>query len=470
MDLSPGDRRRGPGDATNPRPVPRSDCAGIRWPAVPRGANAQLLALAYQFDDSQWWPAGTVAAHQLSQLEPLLAHAARTVPFYRDRLRVLAGIKAGGLTMEAFRRIPVFERAHIQEAGDALHSTRVPEDHEPVTDASTSGSTGRPITVRKTAVTSLLYTALNLRFHLWHGRDMAGHAAAIQSLHGDLARIAEAGETRPWVPGYPAGPMSLLSISTPVGQQLDWLRRQDPHYLLTLPSNLRALLQLSAKGGVRLPRLREVITMAEMLEPDVRELCTEVWGVPVTDIYSCEEVGVIALQCPGHAHYHVQEESVLVEVLDDDGGPSAPGQVGRVVLTDLHNFAAPLIRYQNGDYAEAGAPCPCGRGLAVLNRVVGRTRNMLTLPSGDKQWPNLPSATLARLAPIGQLQLVQTTVQDIEVRLVMARPLTPAEETALTDFLTASFGHPFTYAITYVDEIERTPGGKFEAVISRLGD
>ena len=82
-------------------------------------------------------------------------------------------------------------------------------------------------------------------------------------------------------------------------------------------------------------------------------------------MYSCEEAGYIALQCPQAEHYHCQSESVLVEVLDDEGRPCTPGQVGKVVLTALHNFAMPLIRYENQDYAEVGPPCACGRGLPV---------------------------------------------------------------------------------------------------------
>ena len=128
---------------------------------------------------------------------------------------------------------------------------------------------------------------------------------------------------------------------------------------------------------MRLPGLREVRTLGEASTPDLRALCREAWGVPLVDVYSAEEVGYIALQCPEHEHYHVQAESVLVEILDERGAPAPPGETGRVVVTDLHNFAMPLVRYEIGDYAEVGEPCACGRGLPVLRRIVGRVRNML---------------------------------------------------------------------------------------------
>jgi phenylacetate-coenzyme A ligase PaaK-like adenylate-forming protein len=71
----------------------------------------------------------------------------------------------------------------------------------------------------------------------------------------------------------------------------------------------------------------------------------------------------------------VQSESVLLEIVDDAGRACAPGRAGRVVVTSLHNFATPLIRYELGDLAEFGAPCACGRSLPVISRVLGRSRS-----------------------------------------------------------------------------------------------
>jgi phenylacetate-coenzyme A ligase PaaK-like adenylate-forming protein len=88
--------------------------------------------------------------------------------------------------------------------------------------------------------------------------------------------------------------------------------------------------------------------------------------VNIADIYSEQEVGYIALQFPDYPYYHVQPENILVEVLDDNGNVCSSGDIGRVVITTLHNFTTPLIRYEIMDYAKVGEPCSCGRGLPVL--------------------------------------------------------------------------------------------------------
>jgi phenylacetate-CoA ligase len=123
----------------------------------------------------------------------------------------------------------------------------------------------------------------------------------------------------------------------------------------------------------RLARLREVRTFGELVEPRVREECLEIWGLNIVDIYSSQEVGYLALQCPDYIQYHVQSENVLVEVLDDANQPCEPGQIGRLVVTSLHNFALPLLRYEIGDYAEVGWPCQTASGVGPRSNYPART-------------------------------------------------------------------------------------------------
>ncbi len=178
-----------------------------------------------------------------------------------------------------------------------------------------------------------------------------------------------------------------------VDDQLAWLVRERPDYLLTHPTILDRLLRHSAETGVKPAGLKQVLTLSEILPPGLRDLCHELWGASIRDTYSSREVGYLALQCPEAQHYHLQSETVLVEILDAQGRRCAPGEVGRVVATPLHNVAMPLLRYDLGDYAEVGAEvgaeggtdagdaCRCGRGLAVVRRILGRRQNMLRLPA-----------------------------------------------------------------------------------------
>ncbi len=261
----------------------------------------------------------------------------------------------------------------------------------------------------------------------------------------------------------------MLGLTSSIAEQAEWLQRIDPGYVLAYPSLLAAVAEELDTDDSALPRLREVRCFGELLDGAKRRRFNERWNVPVSDIYSCEEVGYIALQCPEYGHYHVQAENVLVEVLREDGSSCEPGEIGRVVLTSLNNFAMPLIRYEILDFAEIGPPCPCGRGLPVLKRILGRQRNILTLPSGERRWPTFAEGERPEnLPPLFQFQIVQKTLRELEARVVRPSPFTPEEEHQMRAYLTRSLGHAFDVRFTYLDEIPRNPNGKYEDFRSEL--
>lgn len=446
-------------------PLPSAH-SSIAWPALPGPDAAMMVAVLQQFDQSQWWTAEAHFAQQLRQAGALLHHAYRQLPYYRDRLAQAGFVPGKALTPAVWARIPLLTRAGLQEAGPALYSPEIPERHGRSYEISSSGSTGRPVKAKGTRMVQFFWDALTLREHLWHRRDFAGHLAAIRSFPNGVAEYPDGTTSTVWgrsMKGvFETGLSSMLSIATRIDEQAEWLQRVQPDYLLTYPSALRELLIHCRDRGITLPKLREVRTLSELLAPDTRKLCREVWGLKIADMYSTQENGYLAFQCPEHEHYHVQAETALVEVLNAADEPCGPGEVGRVVVTSLHNFAMPMIRYVVGDLAEVGAPCPCGRGLPVLNRILGRVRNMLVYPDGRKAWALMGDMYYSEIPEIRQFQIVQHSLDDIEIKLVAERPLTPEEEQRVCGWFHQRSGHAFPVRVTYHQEIPRGPSGKFE--------
>ncbi len=444
----------------------RSDMQSVKWPAVPGVGASTALALQYQLARTQWWPPADLLRHQSRQLEVLLAYAYNTLRFWRSRLKAAGYSPQRPFTIESLQAIPLLTREDIQAHAGQLLSRASPAAHGPVTTGETSGSTGRPIVFYQNDLAQLFWRAFTLRDHVWHARDLRGKLAAVRA-------GVEAASTRGWGVAtdlaLETGTSVTLDIRTDIDAQLTWLQSENPHYLITHASNLRALAKRALERGIGIPGLRQVRSYAEALAPDVRDLCRRAWNAPLADVYSAQEVGYIALQCPRFEHYHVQAENLLVEILDADNKPCKLGEIGRVVVTSLHNFAMPLIRYDIGDYAEAGDVCPCGRGLPVLKHVAGRLRNMLTLPDGRQRWPSFPSHEWSRAAPVTQLQMVQKSRDLIILRVAAPRSLTTGEEAALIAALQTCLKHPFAMQIERVPEISRGPGFKFEEFISELG-
>jgi phenylacetate-CoA ligase len=377
------------------------------------------------------------------------------------------------LTPPQWGALPLLTRSDIQDAGPALRSTAIPPQFGAVHENRTSGATGQPVQVLRTALDGLLWQANTLRDHEWHGRDASLRFAAIRALAPGVAE-PPLGVTAPgWGAASEAvrvtGPSALLSLNADIAAQAAWIRRHAPGYLLTYPSNLAALLTHFARTGERLPGLRAVLTVGETVTPELRERCRDTLGVAIEDVYSSQELGYIALQCPVGGQYHVMAESVLVEVLDAAGNPCAPGETGRLVVSSLHNFATPLLRYELRDYATVGTPCACGRTLPVLARIAGRERNMLRLPDGTTHWPLVGFHRFREIAPVRQYQLVQHALQSVEVRLACDRALTAAEEAQLGAVIRAALGYPFELRFAYYQrELPRAANGKFEEFVCAI--
>jgi phenylacetate-CoA ligase len=451
--------------------TPRSRISDIVWPGIPGEAESILLAMQFQLEQSQWWPAETLTAQQFRQMDCLLRHAHQTVPYYREVFDEASVEPTQPLTPERWAQVPLLTRDALQDRMEDLLSTGLARQHGKTFQKKTSGSTGRQIQVTDTDANRVFWMAITLRDHLWHRRDFGGTLVAIRS--GRSAKDPlKVRDNKSWGPStgkiYQTGPSTVFYHLTPIDRQAELLQTRNPDYLLAYPSNAVRLAHYFRAQDLRLPNLREVLTYGESVLPETQSVCRETWDVPVSDMYSCEEVGYIALQCPQCDQYHIQSESLLVEVLDDEGHACAPGQIGKVVLTALHNFAMPLIRYQNQDYAEVGEPCPCGRGLPVLKRILGRERNMALATDGSRFWPHLSPEIWSTIGGIDEVQLIQKDVDRIEVIVVCQQPLDASGERDLTSALRGALGQAFRFSIRYQDEFPRHANGKYERFICQV--
>ncbi len=433
------------------------------FPPLEEGQRLSVFDIAEFLAETERWTAKRLAETQLRQATELVRYAQKLSPFHKNRLAEFVPEPGAVLTAEAFASLPLLSRDDVQTAKSSLFSAILPKGHGPTFDVHTTGSSGQPVHVRSTRYSSASNLAVTLRGHRWFGRDLGGANVTIKVVPGEHGRSKVKG----WAAGS-TGPSFIYSNRIPVSQLYDWLLRDDPHYLQCHPSILQELIHRSLDIGVKPVRLRDVRSMGEILEPGLVALCQREWGVPVRDNYSCEELATLALTCLEHDHLHIQAERALVEILDDDNRPCAPGEVGRVVVTGLMNFATPLIRYELGDRAIAGAPCPSGLGLGVIERIIGRERLPVVLPSGDRLFPVLDAEPLLLKGGVRQYQLVQTSVEEIDIKLVADDRLTDAAAAEISAHLQRNFGHPFQFNFDYVDEIPREPGGKFQIFKSEL--
>lgn len=438
----------------------RGDVPGNAWPPLFSTHTASLAALVHELDRSQWLDRSEIEARQYRQLGLLAAHLAGHNPHFRARLDA-AGLRAADIAAPAgLAALAPLTRQQAQIKDPSIFTPALPKGHGPTNKVNTSGSTGEPVIVHRTAINQLFWLGLTLRYHLWAEPDFRGRICAIR------ANLRNYGQHPDW--GSPvslffdSGEGLILGIETDVGFQLDKILAFRPTSLVVYPSNLVALLDEMDARGVAVPELARCRTVGETIAEGLRERVAAV-GAALYDCYSSEEVGYIALQCPDSDMYHIMSETLIVEVVDEDGRPCREGETGRVLVTDIHNHATPVIRYQIGDHAEVGPPCPCGRGLPTLRRILGRERNMIVKPDGTRHWPLTGYKRFRDIAPVSQYQFIQHAPDRIEVRLVTERPLVAAEEMGLKDAICAKLQYPFTLDLVYFEgRLPLGRNGKFE--------
>lgn len=424
------------------------------------------------FEQSQWLPAETIRQRQYEELGRLAAYAARESAYFRKRLK-RGNLTAAQLTSpEGLRRLPPLTRGELQNVGAALFCKQVPDAHLPLNEGKSSGSTGQPVEIKRTLLGQLYWGAAMMREHAWHGRDFTGRLMNIR------AAITQPIMRPDWGPPvslyHPSGQSLFIPLTYGSQQLADIIEGYKPNHLIIYPSTLKGIIDSCKEQGRTLPSIDHIWCISETLKPETRQEAARFFHARIEDDYSCNEIGIMALQCPSSTlddvMYHVMAEDILLELLDEDNQPCKEGQIGRVVLTSLHNYATPMIRYDIGDYAQAAGPCRCGRGLPTLRSIHGRRRNLALRPDGTRHFPPLTRMIFDSGLPIRQMQLIQHLLDDVEARLVVNNRFGATEEQQLRRAIQSGMDYPCPVRFTYFDHVlPRSASGKFEDFISHAG-
>jgi len=239
------------------------------------------------------------------------------------------------------------------------------------------------------------------------------------------------------------------------------------------PNAIALIANYIRDNGAPVPAVRTIMTGAAEILGHERKVLREVFGVEPYSDYSSSEVLEIASECSAHQGLHVSVEDIVLEILDEQDRPSPPGTEGRIVLTNLHNYGMPFIRYDTEDAGCAVAgDCPCGRTLPRISSLVGRRDQFLVTQSGNRVF--FGTLFLEDLAGLGmrQYQAVQETIGNVVMRLVPPPSATPADradlERKVLGMFESRFGYEIALQVLCVDRIEPTPAGKHLFLISKV--
>jgi phenylacetate-CoA ligase len=432
-----------------------------RWEGSPYLAHYRRL-LRTQYD-----PADAVRARQWDAVQAQIRHAYATVPFYRRRFAE-AGLRPADLsTPDDYQRLPVLTKADIRAHGAALRSTsfRGAALHR----KETSGSTGVPLVVYVDEASHQHKRGCTLRADEWSGWRFGERVAKLWGDRGGL-RPGWRGRLRNRLLERVTYLDTLKITDAALAGFAAELRRAPPSLIFGHAHSVYLFAEYVRRAGVVL-RPRGVISAAMVLHSWQRRAIEKAFACRVTNRYGCEEVSLIACECERHDGLHVNADGVYVELLRD-GQPVGVGEPGSVVVTDLTNRAMPLLRYQVGDVACWSArPCPCGRGLPLLERVEGREADYVVTPSGELiSGISLTDHLAVHIPGVAQVQIIQEEVSRLVFRIVRGPDFGPASLHRLRSLVVERFGPGVEFSCEYPERIPQEPSGKYRFCVSRVAN
>jgi phenylacetate-CoA ligase len=423
-------------------------------------------------EQSQWWPLERIQELQSVRLSRLITHAYEHVPYYR-RIMDDRGILPGDVQSAAdLSQFPVLTKSRIRAAGASLIADNV--ERKQLRFMSTSGSTGEPLDFYSTAEDQFSRgMARSFRAVGWAGVRIGDRHATLsrprhyrrkkeQVLHEVSRRVR-----RTLTLDY--GSLSDESLSSVIQQ----LRRERFSSLGGSPPLLSLVAGYIRAHGIDVPQVNAIVCGGEQLYLHERRLLQDIWGPQPHSKYSSFEVYDIASECDAHGGMHIQAEDVIVEVVEESDLPAPAGRTGTILLTNLHNYAMPFIRYEIGDIGAMDTnPCACGRSLPRLVGMVGRASELIVTRSGRRIFA--ADIDLESLAASGvrQYRLVQKDLDSVVAFIAWHDDIEPNVRAdralRLAERLRRSTGDDINVTVESVQRIEPTAAGKYLVVESRL--
>ncbi|MCC7352238.1 MAG: phenylacetate--CoA ligase family protein [Anaerolineae bacterium] len=416
---------------------------------------------------SQWWSPAELRALQEQKLQAMVAHAVAHVPFYRD-LFAARGLRAEDIyTVADLRRLPILTKEEVR----AAYPERIVTEGMPARQLlpySSSGSTGEPFRFVMTREEKARRWAALFRFWRWTGWDFGVPYAIIERGAHLAFKDSPAASL---VERYLTRVLPLPAFGVYDGNLSDYVKRIHrfhPAIVRGYSASIAHIAEYLAVQGERLP-LRAALTTGETLLPEQRALISDRFACPVFDGYGGEGME-IAFECERHEGWHLNAEGLIAEVVDDEGRPLPPGELGQLVLTNLSNAAMPFIRYNIQDLAALGAaPCSCGRGLPLLTRLEGRLVDVLVAPNGRRLVVQFFTRLFRAAEGVGQFQVIQSGRDLLRVKLVTTPAFNPAQRAFIERELQDYVGPQMAVRLELVDDIPPTLAGKRRFMVREEG-
>ncbi|MGD1094088.1 MAG: hypothetical protein ABSB35_19155 [Bryobacteraceae bacterium] len=410
-------------------------------------------------EKSQWWSPEEIRSYQWTELQKLFAHAFHSVPYYRRKYAAV-GFELNDLkTWKDFARLPILTREEVNAHREELCSNAFRGKLMP---HATGGSSGVPVRFFRTLESYDWRTACSDRAYEWSGWRLGERSVYLWGAAvGRVPRTAALKKKT-----YEHIRRQLIFNTFSHNAQVwntvyESIRRFKPVLVVGYVSSLLEFSRFLSSSAKTLSGLKGVITAAEPLSEKTRAYIADALGAPVFNTYGSREFMSIAGECSEHRGLHVHSENLLVETdLPPEQGAS------RILVTDLHNYGMPFIKYAMGDLGVLGeAPCTCGRGLPLLSSIDGRELDRVKTASGRFISCLYFVHLMKDLPEVLEFQVQQRSIEEISVSVVLAEGISAKSQALFDGEMKKVLGDQVNVKLVPVEHIARSQSGKHKVII-----
>ncbi len=347
---------------------------------------------------SQWLSPKKINDFQMEAVREILLHAKKTVPFYKEKLKGFDVLKIK--KQSDLANLPTISRKEFLDEGINAYSSEFQyAKKEDLRQRATSGSTGSAFTIkydeRAYDYLEAIYARafFSQKYNPFFPMAYYWYELLETKIHNRFGLFRR----------------QYISCSWTIGRQIAELIRLNPRYIHYFSSAIYYIARVIRPEDAKKIRPKVVFCHAEILSEKMRARIEKVFKTKVLDMYGTTEFVRMAWECPECRAYHVEDDSILLEILDENNKPCGPGKRGRFVVTGLANYLLPLIRYEMGDYGcWSTKKSKCGRGLRLIEGVEGREDDFLIARNGDKISPKKVIDCLDRVDELAIFKVIQT--------------------------------------------------------------
>lgn len=418
--------------------------------------------LVSEFRKTDYFSERAIVDYQNKKLQKLILHAYDNVPYY-NRLFDKLHLKPYDIqTVEDLQKLPILNKSDIQNYIEDLKAINIDSFYK----SNTSGSTGKPLTIYKNYDNKLVEMTLMARFNENIGYKIGENQIIFWGVHATEGFEGIKNYIKSIL--YNQLTINSYGLTDEILSEIAFKIYRNPNVNLRGYTSAIILLVKKMEELHLKTDIKSISVTAEQLFKHNRKIIEDHLGCNLYDQYGCGETNSIAFECDEHNGLHHAFEHSILEVLDDNNDPIEKGDV---VITNLDNYAMPLIRYKNGDIVKLSSEkCACGRNSQLIEKIEGRSYDFIRGINGKILHGGffddvLLDSGFTEKCRIKDIQIVQTDADELTINYVTDITISNSEKDNLITTYQKYLG-PMNIKFKKVDNISLSPAGKKKFVIS----